>query len=688
MSQSTQTVSCGSNLTVTATPDGCSEFAGWSGDATGTGNAVLTDIQSDKTLTATFNKKTFTVTINSAGDGSGTLSQSTQTVPCGSNLTVTATPDSGSEFTGWTGDATGTGDAVLTNITSDMTITATFTRLCIPPDWAPAQNQQYNMTVMAQLKIGEILSADPDDIIGAFAGTECRGVASPISSDGLIFLTITSDVSSAEAITFKVWDADACKTVNACESIFFENQTEQGSTDEPFIFTDCSKCDMTITFGAGYTWFSVNLDSADTDPNTLFADLNPEKDDRIIGQTGFAVYDGTRWIGSLTAIDPGQMCIMKLSTEQEWSAQGECIDPASTPLHLGAGWTWLGHLPQNALPINTAFENLNPADPAYPTPQYDDRLTGQTKFAVYDGDKWVGSLPELHPGHGYKIRLANAGILTYPDDSKKKRRSSPISENRTPRKTARENDSRPDWTPTPNLLYNMSVITKLRIGDSFSTDEADMIGAFVGDECRGIASPISSYDGYVFLTVGSDVPSGETVTFKAYIADSDAVYDMPNQEMTFEDQGEVGTLEAPVTIGAVTAEIASSVPDITDDSPISVTVTFSTSVTGFEVSDIVTNGTIDDFEGSGTEYSFTLTPSNLGLVTVDIPANVVADTDSIGNTTATQFRRTCISLRAAMLVLKALAGMDGDDVTLELDVTKDGKLGTEDAVYILNFIAD
>ena len=74
-------------------------------------------------------------------------------------------------------------------------------------------------------------------------------------------------------------------------------------------------------------------------------------------------------------------------------------------------------------------------------------------------------------------------------------------------------------------------------------------------------------------------------------------------------------------------------------------------------------------------------------MTVDIHANATEDTDAVGNTEATRFSLTYIDLQTAVLILKALAGINGDDITLELDVNKDGKLGTEDVVYILNFIA-
>ena len=55
------------------------------------------------------------------------------------------------------------------------------------------------------------------------------------------------------------------------------------------------------------------------------------------------------------------------------------------------------------------------------------------------------------------------------------------------------------------------------------------------------------------------------------------------------------------------------------NSPISLTATFSESVTGFSLTDIaVRNGTVGNFAGSGAAYTFEVTPNAIGEVTVDM----------------------------------------------------------------------
>ena len=74
----------------------------------------------------------------------------------------------------------------------------------------------------------------------------------------------------------------------------------------------------------------------------------------------------------------------------------------------------------------------------------------------------------------------------------------------------------------------------------------------------------------------------------------------------------------------------------TATSPIPFTVTFSESVTGFVAGDLtVGNGTISGFSGSGTTYTFNVTPTTAGTATtVDVPANVAQDQASNFNTAA------------------------------------------------------
>ncbi|MBF9222993.1 Ig-like domain-containing protein [Hymenobacter ruricola] len=101
-----------------------------------------------------------------------------------------------------------------------------------------------------------------------------------------------------------------------------------------------------------------------------------------------------------------------------------------------------------------------------------------------------------------------------------------------------------------------------------------------------------------------------------------------------------------VTAPALTASISSSAGasgSTTGTSPIPFTVTFSQAVTGFDASDVtVTNGTVTGgtVSGSGATYTFSVTPTANGLVTVNVPASAAVDANNTGNSSAPQFSIT------------------------------------------------
>ncbi|QPD02979.1 MAG: hypothetical protein Nkreftii_000753 [Candidatus Nitrospira kreftii] len=103
----------------------------------------------------------FTVTVNKAGSGTGTVTSNSSGIDCGatcdgqfpqgSTVNLTATPDPASVFTGWNGDCSGTAPCSLTQ---DATVTATFNMATPPP--APIDNVGGGCTI-APGRTGDIL---------------------------------------------------------------------------------------------------------------------------------------------------------------------------------------------------------------------------------------------------------------------------------------------------------------------------------------------------------------------------------------------------------------------------------------------------------------------------------------------------------------------------------------------------
>jgi uncharacterized repeat protein (TIGR02543 family) len=127
----TETYSEGDAVEITVTPDSGYEFSSWSGDATGTDNPLTVIMNSNKNITANFIAK-YSLNIM-AVDGTVLKNPDTETYNEGDSVELTATPDSGYEFTSWSGDATGTDNPLTVIMNSNKNITANFTALSRGP---------------------------------------------------------------------------------------------------------------------------------------------------------------------------------------------------------------------------------------------------------------------------------------------------------------------------------------------------------------------------------------------------------------------------------------------------------------------------------------------------------------------------------------------------------------------------
>jgi hypothetical protein len=119
----------GTRVTLSAAPAEGNRFTGWAGGCSGTSSCELSLADSTR-VTAGFESAQLRLTIVGAGTGNGTVSSAPGSVPVidcvveqgrtdstgceatfflsGTVLTLTATPERGSNFSGWGGDCSGT----------------------------------------------------------------------------------------------------------------------------------------------------------------------------------------------------------------------------------------------------------------------------------------------------------------------------------------------------------------------------------------------------------------------------------------------------------------------------------------------------------------------------------------------------------------------------------------------------
>jgi hypothetical protein len=143
-----------------------------------------------------------TLTVSKTGSGSGTVSSNPAGISCGLDcsesfatntlVTLSAVSDTGSTFTGWSGDCTGTGDCVVT-MDAAKSVTSTFTQ------------SAFTLTVSKAGNGSGTLTSTP-------AGIDCGSDCSEVYDLGT---EVTLSAASATGSTFTGWSG-ACTGTGDC----------------------------------------------------------------------------------------------------------------------------------------------------------------------------------------------------------------------------------------------------------------------------------------------------------------------------------------------------------------------------------------------------------------------------------------------------------------------------------------
>jgi hypothetical protein len=377
------------------------------------------------------------------------------------------------------------------------------------PSWSVDPGKyQFSMNVIGQLKINNVISTDTADMIGVFVDGECRGsahlkYAAPYDMYE-VFLTIFSNKESGEQLQFKIWDAsDGITYPKVTPEYQFMKDEFQGTPSTPVMISAFNSSQISTKLARGWKWISFNLSTPDlADINKILSCVTASKGDQVKGQT---VYDDFNtlggWNGSLSTTGGFRndaMYMIKTSVADTLTYAGAKLKSDAIPIQVKTGWNWIGYTPGVNINISDALGNYSSVD--------GDLIKSQYEFAVYDKFMgWVGDLTYLKPGLGYMLKTTNApGSFTYPQTGMSKGNQA-------------EEPEKPEvkgWTlEREKYRYSMSVIAEL-VTDDDMINENQIIGAFAGKECRGIAAPsILNGKPVYFITIYSD-STDESISFR------------------------------------------------------------------------------------------------------------------------------------------------------------------------------
>jgi polygalacturonase len=136
VSPSGDVFSCGTNLTVTANPAQYYSLTGFSGAITGTVNPQNFTINADSSIAAAFAQTSFPINTTIVGPGTVTASppDTGNGYAANTQVSLTATPNAGANFIGFSGDLTGTTNPQTLTVTGTRNVTATFAAQVITQD--------------------------------------------------------------------------------------------------------------------------------------------------------------------------------------------------------------------------------------------------------------------------------------------------------------------------------------------------------------------------------------------------------------------------------------------------------------------------------------------------------------------------------------------------------------------------
>jgi hypothetical protein len=434
------------------------------------------------------------LTVQASPANGGTVTPAISRQTYGSTVKLTATPAEGFMFNSWNlGNEQVSTDAEYScQLNSDAAYTAIFTP------------KRLNVTV----------SYDA-------AGGSVSGAGTGIYNYGDV---LQLSASPSSKYTFDGWKVNGVLSGTDAELQI----TLKAATTVEAVFTlipDHTELTLNYDLHKGWNWLSFNVTNDNMSmPILMFTPITDQLV-TIEGQYGnLTHFDEGKWSGNLQSIQYKQSYKLNVNTDTKYTLQGMSLKSDEETITLEDGWNWVGYTPTLG---NTLDEALT-----YWLSEPGDVVKGQDGFAVYNGTSWIGSLKTIQPGKGYLFRSKGVKSFSYPTPD----------EATAPKDDTGNVDNTLPWSYDQHLYSDNEAVVAQVVSDKVTVEpNRYVVGAFVGDECRGISSEI---DGLLFITIHGEV--GDQVSFRLFDRQDNKVYTLPE---TANVAGQItGSLATPLRL--------------------------------------------------------------------------------------------------------------------------------------------
>ena len=392
----------------------------------------------------------------------------------------------------------------------------TIVKAAIAPDWTFKKGQQRNMQICAQVKMGDAVVSDKNNIIAAFdANSKCIGTGN-ITTDRegkpLLYLTVYGQVDPNNPLRFCMWDAHSGITyrLKTTDDIYYVPDTICGNYNEPLILSTAASITQEIKLVPTWTWLSFNVRSEDAgNINKLFKRGKWTGGDQLKDPESkeFYHYDRGTWYYSKgntpDSLTCERMYFLKSQEEQTISIEGETlIEPADRTIDLHPGWNYIGFTPVVNVPLAEALSDY------YTKASEGDIIKSQDEFAYFSKTTgWKGNLNYMKPGKGYmlyhSVSPANPDSLIkfiYPY------------KNTTAANRSKSFNKEDEPLFTNHKLTTMNMILRT---EGITAEPGDLLYAYTDGELCGLAKAEATDSEPVFyISVGGEKASSITFTLE------------------------------------------------------------------------------------------------------------------------------------------------------------------------------